>query len=92
MSDFQPLGKPVRPVPVPDVIEDEYEKVDAHGTILRNKRTGKLETSITPKGPQYAPYIQPEPQIITTEQWDQMFGILKKQEEDGFPVAFWGTM
>ena len=79
MSDYK-LGKKIVPEPIDIEIEDEYEAVNTSGTILRNKRTGKLETSITPKGPQY-----PDP-------YQHMLDILKKQEEDGFPVFEFGVM
>lgn len=95
---MSPLGKKVVPAPRPAEVEDEYEPVNANGTILRNKRTGQLETSISPKGPQYAP---PLPVVvpdvpITTEQWDAMIAglpeAIKQQIDDGYDPNLWGIM
>lgn len=89
---MNPLGKKIEPIPVPEV--DEYERFKGiHGTpMIRNKRTGAIETDMMPKGPQYAPYV-PTSIPVTTEQWDAMIaGAIQTQEDDGFPVAFWGVM
>lgn len=96
MSDFK-LGRKVPRDPSTEV-EDEYEPINANGTIWRNKRTGQLETQITPKGPQYAPV--PTPAVpdppITTEQWDAMIAglpeAIKRQIDDGYDLNLWGIM
>lgn len=91
MSDPYPLGKPIRQPekPKPDVIERV-----APGVISRN---GKLETVGAPKGPRHAPKPPepiplPEVYIFTTGTWDAMLRVLRKQEDDGFPINEWGVM
>jgi hypothetical protein len=90
MSDFKPLGKPIPEKQIQQ--EDEWERVNDHGTILRNKRTGQLRTSITPKGPQYAPTPQPEVHIYSAGEWDALIKQLQKQRDDGFPIHEWGVL
>jgi hypothetical protein len=66
---------------------DEYERfIGQHGDkLLRNKRTGQIETA--------PPRKIPDPEVIyTTEQWDAMVGSLMQQEADGFPLNEFGSL
>lgn len=81
MSDYR-LGKRVEPIPVGDVVEDEYEPHDTpNGRMWRNTRTKQLRTD------------KPAPKV---DPFEHMREVLRRaqqqQEDDGFPVAFWGVM
>jgi len=84
MSDFKPLGKPLpRPVetkvkPIEEVAPGIY-RVD-----------GKLETWIPGNQAAKAPVYTP--QQIQQQAYEHMLEILKKQQDDGFPINEFGVM
>jgi hypothetical protein len=78
-----PLGKPIREEA--EQAEDDYEAFQGlHGPMKRNKRTGAVETCITPKGPQFPP-----------NPWQAHIDSLRKQiaaqEADGFSINEFGV-
>lgn len=83
MNDFRPLGAPIR---TPEKEKpDEYEFKVVHGqSVWKNKRTGQLQTNNP------VPIIPP-----VFNPFEHMREILKKaqqdQEDDGFPMEFYGA-
>lgn len=86
MSDYR-LGKKIVPIPVPEV--DEFERFKGlHGdTLIRNKRTGVIETEIVQSGPRREPPPEPAKSV-----YEHMADILRKQREDGFDPCCWGVL
>jgi len=82
------LGKKVTPPTVHK--EDEYERfIGQHGDrLMRNKRTGAVE-SATPRR------INVEPPPPPVDPLEHLMDVIKKsqqqQEEDGYPNIYWGT-
>ena len=84
MSDFRPLGKPVR-APEPAPKPDEWERKVSHGTsVWKNKTTGRIQTDPPPKPPP-PPVKQPLEHMVETIQKSR-----QQQEDDGFSVGEFG--
>jgi hypothetical protein len=93
MSDFRPLGPPI-PKPAAAPKPDEYERfIGSHGDrLMRNKRTGQIETAPPRKIPEPEVTEVEVVTIIATRRWDAMTKCLRRQEADGFPLNEFGVM
>jgi hypothetical protein len=99
MSDFRPLGKAIQP-PKPEPKPDEYERfTSSHGDkLMRNKRTGQIETApprkIDPVEIDWAAIAKRLEDYSDSQAVDIIVldgGILQIARDPEFPREEWGS-